>query len=608
MVAPKTTNFQFITSINTVNRDDETRRKVRSHARRQKLSSESSGSSQPRKSTTQEERTSKFRVKPSKATNEAAIGKDRKSGGNNCPPAILHFNNAGSSDAVHDSNLEPTMVTQELALVVAKELPSFPMLAIETTPLTETLLKYCFTVCLCPKEAVVSKWFDRAGAPTYMMTYYSGFLANAFAMNPLGNFFDALHVDTAISHSFLALVASMHNTLARWDDTRTFDFHRFQAIKAVNERLNVEGKRPGVPVSDGIVLAVALLVNNETFTGAIEAAGAHMSGLQRIVDLRGGILEGFKADFSYASVSGQPLVFPLVPEIASSLSLHDHFRERSIQANVNSSGRTDLVVHNVEIMHIFELLFSITRCLGSFDYSSLTDASNVAERVQLSDSIYLAERQLFQLEGILRTTQIESVFPHGIDLSIALTYAAHLFVHLCLRGQPTNAPRHRVLLESLVVSLYPILWSLDLTHNPEPHGSPRSQYSAGSPSNSSHYSLSTATTNTSVASTIEIIKQSANEIHKDFLLWILFIGSCVRLPSAPRHFQDGFVDDNHRFFLYAFQSYCLQRSILNKDILTAKLRDVVWLDNWCENQLDLIWAEIGFSSSLPSPSRERVKT
>jgi len=57
---------------------------------------------------------------------------------------------------------------------------------------------------------------------------------------------------------------SLHsNALARWDDTSTFDFHRLQAIKAINKRLNIEGKSPSVPISDGITMAVALLVNNE---------------------------------------------------------------------------------------------------------------------------------------------------------------------------------------------------------------------------------------------------------------------------------------------------------------------------------------------------------
>ncbi|GAW16453.1 hypothetical protein ANO14919_058810 [Xylariales sp. No.14919] len=314
MVIPQATSFQFITSINTVAHDEETRRKVRSHARRQKLSNENSPPSQPRKSTTQKERISKFRLKPSAQSNDTSP-KDNSStrnAGNNSstkPSSVIKLHSpttlGSRTQDGKDANFTPTMISRELALVVARELPSFPMLRIETTPFTETLLKYCFTVCLCPREAVVEKWFDRAGAPTYMMTYYSGFLANAFAMNPEGNFFDALHIDTAITHAFMALVASMHNALAQWNDTSTFDFHRLQAIKAINERLNIEGKSPNVPISDGITMAVALLVNNETFTGSIQAAAAHMSGLKRIVDLRGGILEGFK----YISVIQRALVW-----------------------------------------------------------------------------------------------------------------------------------------------------------------------------------------------------------------------------------------------------------------------------------------------------------
>ena len=61
----------------------------------------------------------------------------------------------------------------------------------------------------------------------------------------------------------MANVAAMHNSLANWDDTTTIDFHRFQAVKSVNERLNMEGKDMDTPVSDGVIVAVALLVNTE---------------------------------------------------------------------------------------------------------------------------------------------------------------------------------------------------------------------------------------------------------------------------------------------------------------------------------------------------------
>ncbi|KAI0149515.1 hypothetical protein GGR57DRAFT_223202 [Xylariaceae sp. FL1272] len=633
MGPPQATNFQFITSINTVARDDETRRKVRSHARRQKLSNDSGNPTQPRKSSTQKERTSKFRVKPSnpQEPSKARTGDDDNRDSNNdrnshvkakSAPSLLRLEAPPLSDVQKrddNSNFTPTMVSKELALVVAKELPSFPMLRIETTPLTEPLLKYCFTVCLCPQEKMIEKWFNRNGAPTYMMTYYSGFLANAFAMNPEGNFFDALHVDTAITHAFMALVASMHNALARWDDTSTFDFHRLQAIKAINDRLNVEGKTPGIPISDGITMAVALLVNNEAFTGSIDAAAAHMSGLKRIIDLRGGILEAFKynpivqralvwADFSYASVAGQPLMFPLVPGLTSSLGLHDHLQTRSAVANAESQCSKSLIVGNQEVVDNLELLSSITVCLNSFDYTNLAGMST--ERVQLSNSIYLAEFRLFQLEDSYRLLlpkegePLSSILEDDVisnsrrpppnDLSEILVWASHLYLHLALRGQPPSAPRHRALTESLMSSLCDTLSTLNLLVSPEPYGSPQSHYSINSINsigNSSVDSWSTNTTNTSIHSPLE--RKPTNDIHKDMLLWALFIGSCVRLPVAPGAYQGILLGDHHEFFILALKNYCLTRFITDKFTLAAKLKAVVWLDSWMENQLDLIWAEVG---------------
>ncbi|KAI2639213.1 hypothetical protein GGS21DRAFT_488128 [Xylaria nigripes] len=625
MVIPRSTSFQFITSINTVAHDEETRRKVRSHARRQKLSNENNSvASQPRKSSTQKERISKFRIKPGIQSRES----HSESNGPSRNGAVTTTNNKKPSVSgptlgetrVTDVNFTPTMVSPELALVVARELPNFPMLRIETTPLTENLLKYCFTVCLCPREPVVEKWFDRAGAPTYMMTYYTGFLANAFAMNPEGNFFDSLNVDTAITHAFMAMVASMHNSLAQWNDTSTFDFHRLQAIKAVNKRLNVEGTNPNVPISDGITMAVALLVNNETFTGSIEAAAAHMCGLKRIVDLRGGILEGFKhigviqralvwADFSYAYAAGEPLAFHFVPQLATPLSLHYRFQGRATESIVDPWAFNSLVIRHREIVEIIELLYSITNCLGSFDYSNIAAMS--AERIQLSDSIYLAEWRLFRLEQSYRNlvafkgtdsnpSKDRDEFkggvggPSTIDLSESLMFASHIFLHLALRGQPPGAPRHRVITESLTSALYNVALTLNLLSEPEPYGSPKSYHSAGSLGNSSVESWSTTTSNTSIFSNTQT--KAEDDFTKNALLWTFFVGACVRVPRVPAEFpgscQVGPHGDQHQFFITAFKNYCVMRGITDKETLMMKLKDVIWLNSWCENQLNLIWAEI----------------
>lgn len=205
--APKP-GFQFITSINTIARNDETRRRVRSHARRQKLPSHTS-TPQPRRQPTQKERISKFRL--SSGTSSGSRKKRSTS-------ASEEGCSVRSYDLERSPRWETTMISKDLAITVAKELPNFSLLRIETTPLTENLLKYCMTVCLSPQEKFVQKWFDRAGAPTYMntrkatptfigtkaihipkmpnreQTDHSSFLSTTFAMNPSGDWMSSVRL------------------------------------------------------------------------------------------------------------------------------------------------------------------------------------------------------------------------------------------------------------------------------------------------------------------------------------------------------------------------------------------------------------------------------
>ncbi|XDG07841.1 hypothetical protein ABKA04_007456 [Annulohypoxylon sp. FPYF3050] len=559
--------FQFITSINTVARDDETRRKVRSHARRQKLPN---GPSQPprgaKKSGSQKDHVSKFRLKPSSGGKDGAVAPSRQ-----------------------ERKLKKT---NWLAVSVARELPNFTLLHIEKTPLTENLLKY----------------------------YYSGFLANAFAMNPEGTWVQALQLDKAATHAFIAMIAAMHNSLAMWADTSTIDFHRFQAVKSINERLNLEGKDDSKPISDGLVVAVALLVNIEAFIGSLAAAAAHMSGLKRMVDLRGGIVEGFQhstilqrsiswADYSYATAAHKPVVFPFIPQLASSLALHDRFTSRSMLANMEPLGYKDLTIQNREAIELFELLYSITECINSFDYASLE--STYGQRIQVSDSIYMVEWRLCHLEEISRSqhswkragsvpllTSIEEGerrYPSPTDLSDVLLYAAHLFLHLAIRGQPPSAQRHRALSEALMSALCDPILTLDLLSQPKDYGSPESQISRSTTSGMPVQqpppgSISTYPPPSDLAQA-SASRLPKDELHANILLWSLFIGSCIRIPISPE--SSILQGDQHEFFVNALKNYCCMRGIVEQEVLAAKLRDIMWLHSWCEHQLSLVWMEIG---------------
>ncbi|KAK7744003.1 hypothetical protein SLS62_010364 [Diatrype stigma] len=571
MVSPSASKpgFQFITSINTIARNDETRRRVRSHARRQKLPSHTS-TPQPKRQPTQKERISKFRL--SSGTSSGSR-KKRSTSATEEGCSVRNYDHEGNP------GWETTMISKDLSITVAKELPNFSLLRIETTPLTENLLKYCMTI----------------------------------------------NVDTAATHAFMANVAAMHNSLADWDDTTTIDFHRFQAVKTVNERLNLEGKDIDSPVSDGLIIAVALLVNTEAYIGSLAAAGAHMNGLKRMVEMRGGLLQGFEyssllqrtmawADFSYATAANKPLVFPLIPKLATSLGIKDRFMSRSMVANTEAVGLSDLSIRHREVMELFELLYSITDGINSFNWADIK--SFKAERSQISDSIYLLEWRLCQLEDSTRSQQGSSTRAESLpitmpsddndswletspptDLSNALIYASHLFLHLAIRGQPPAAHRHRALIEALMSSLCDTLMMLDLLSEVDPPlGSPASYHTESSVGQLSTESWSTTTSDVSNCSNSSTWIALRSHLHENILLWILFVGFCIRMPnsfdSAPFMYRGIIIGDHHEFFSRALAKYCRVRSILDKDTLLLTLKEILWLDSWCETQLNLFWQEI----------------
>ncbi|KAI5860644.1 hypothetical protein GGS23DRAFT_579629 [Durotheca rogersii] len=604
-MAPPSTNtltgFQFITSINTVARDEDTRRRVRSHARRQRLpTGPRQPPQQPKKSKSQKEHTSKFRIKPANASSGIVTRQDRRKGRAAIPNGLVR-------------------------VTVARELSNFSLLDIEKTPLTENLVKYCMAVCLSPLETAVEKWFDRVGAPTYMNTYYTGFVANAFAMNPEGSWVQALQLDQAATHAFIAMIAVMHNSLAMWGDTSTIDFHRFQAVKSINERLNLEGKDNN-SISDGLIVAVSLLVNIETYIGSLAAAAAHMSGLKRMVDLRGGVVEGFKhntilqrsiswADYSYATAAHQPVVFPFIPQIASSLTLHDQFMSRSMTANMEPLGLGDLTVQNREAIELLELLYSVTESINNFNYASYE--RTYRERTRVSNAIYLIEWRLCQLEELARTRQSwkragsvpslpsiesdkQSRYLLPTDISDVLIYAAHLFLHLAIRGQPPSAQRHQALTEALMSSLCDPILTLDLISRPKTYQSPASPFSKSDTRRSATESWPADGLSSSELSRGKIPHR--DELHANMLLWALFMGSCVRLPAATSSLppppsssagRSALIGDQRSFFVGALKSYCQMRGIRGRGELLVKLRDIMWLHSWSEHQLTLIWLEIG---------------
>ncbi|KAK7962904.1 uncharacterized protein PG986_003729 [Apiospora aurea] len=585
-------SFQFITSINTIDRDAETRRRVRSHARRQKLtnndSSSEPASSAKSGSTSQKDRTSKFRLGTPATTASSSSSKkpcpkgtSRKqhaspvSSGSNGADSSTPSSGTSGADAIspadHPASNATTltaysghvdMITNELGYMIIRELPPLSALPIQTTPMTENLFRYMLCVCLSPKEKFVQKWFDRCGAPSYFTNYHSSFLAHSHSMNPGGDLLDFLTVDPAMTHAFMGFMAAMHNALADWDDSSTIDFHRQETIQSINRRLSLESKGQDVPVSDSVIVSVSLLVNIESFIGSVTSARAHMNGLLRMVELRGGLIDGLGyspllqralswADFAYATMAAVPLSLPFVPQIARSLDIQDRFLSRSMMINNNNSansnqqrGRHALLLLDREAAELFELLFSTTEAVNNFEFARIDALKE--QRSQMSDTVYLMEYRLCALEERARSRGAQlgtqtTASGSPTDLSEPLVYASHLFLHLALRGQPPAAKRHKALTEALMTSLSGLLIHLGWLFAANSDVSPPANYTTDAPGWPLSYQGS-ATFNahdpklpTPVKMEPELADSDfpVDDLHDEILLWVLFVGCCVQM--RPQH-------------------------------------------------------------------------
>ncbi|KAK8061706.1 hypothetical protein PG994_008072 [Apiospora phragmitis] len=656
-------SFQFITSINTIDRDAETRRRVRSHARRQKLTTTDSSSEQAPSaksgSTSQKDRTSKFRLgTPTAAASKKAAPKGSRkhaspvSLGSNEEISTPSSGTSGdvilSADPASATTLtaysgQMDMITNELGYMIIRELPLSSALPIQTTPMTENLFRYMLCVCLSPKEKFVQKWFDRCGAPSYFTNYHSSFLAHSHSMNPGGDLLDFLAVDPAMTHAFMGFMAAMHNALADWDDSSTVDFHRQETIQSINTRLSLESKGQDVPVSDSVIVSVSLLVNIESFIGSESSARAHMNGLIRMVELRGGLIDGLGyspllqralcwADFAYATMAAVPLSFPMVPQISGPLDIQDRFMSRSMMINNGvrgrHHGRHSLLILDREASELFELLFSTTEAVNNFEFARIDALKE--QRSQMSDTVYLLEYRLCAQEEQARARAAQlgnntAALANRTDLSEPLVYASHLFLHLALRGQPPAAKRHKALTEALMTSISGLLIHLGWLFGASSDSSPPASYSTTDAPGAQAYTSAGDWPSSSYQETaafhghgpdmpvavkleLENVESEAviDDLHDDILLWILFVGCCVQMrPQYPRNeygiptLDSTFLARDHRpFFVLALRRLCRERAISEKEVLIDRLRTIVWMNTWCERQLDMVWALLGLELEL----------
>lgn len=240
-IAHSPKGLQFITSVNTVERDEETRRKVRSHARRlqPKLALGPSGpASSLEHTTSQKACTTKFKVTPSTGKKPSEVSRPKgktKSLGERIAQSVSPSELGG-----HIQDVQMLSIVERRRLDNGKpllpwELPLFKVLPIKMDQTTEELFSL----------------------------YHKGFLTNSLALNPDGSWFDSIKQDPAPLHAFFATMAALHRSLNLIEDDSCVSLHISRAIWHINQRLVTEGTSKSNPVSDGILVAVAMLVTTE---------------------------------------------------------------------------------------------------------------------------------------------------------------------------------------------------------------------------------------------------------------------------------------------------------------------------------------------------------
>ncbi|KAJ9155306.1 hypothetical protein NKR23_g2087 [Pleurostoma richardsiae] len=625
--------FQFITSVSSVQRDSETRRRVRAHARRLPAKQDvACGQGPPppsgQPSLSQKELVSRFRVKTyvrpgGKAKGKGSSGRD----GMNADDYLEQILEFLGNDSLREYAWRTTPIFR------LRDLPGFQALPVRITPREEVLIR-AYDACV---------------------------RHNACSLHPEGGeWFEYIKSDGITLHAFLATIASLHNALYLREDLATVSYHRAHSIRLINERLNTELRSSHNVVSDQLLVSVSMMANTETILGCYEAAAAHMGGLRRIIEMRGGAAKGLAhnphlgravswVDMVYATAWDEPLAFGLVPDISHALETSDRITTKSAVA----SATGPFVVLDPEILASLEQLRAIVEMLNKMDFADL------AQRERVADAIYAFEynhRRLEEgipplsryraftaaasaassgssLEGApammpfsVRDEQPWDTGSQRIDLSDVIKYSAHVFLHIVVRRHPAGAGTHRLLCERLWTALEPAVWALYTAPPPTsrdlPMGSSSGQtgldavdpelFLAELPS----FSFVSEPPSQTQGS-ITLGTSSPRNIHEAVVLWALFVGSCSRCRKVPdmwRHvpgaaevfsaaharpvggnggLATGGEEDLRSMFVVTLKTVCEMWGLTSMEALRIVLREVMWVDGWCEEVLEPIWKEMG---------------
>ncbi|KAI4662883.1 uncharacterized protein J4E79_004194 [Alternaria viburni] len=363
-------------------------------------------------------------------------------------------------------------------------------------------------------------------------------------------------------HTWKSLILSdaglLHATLASWalygilaneyTDLRVCKLkHKNEAIKIVNCRLATSGGY----ISDEVVATVLTLANLENLLGDYEAAQLHITALERMVKVRGGLfafghndglLRGIIwMDFHSSVVSRAHPSFPQISLDPDTPPLPDNLREEAAQTSPTSL--LHLSCGAVDCFNIFYRLHRLALAVSSHWVGRV-------ERLTLSNLLYETQFMILSVpdhsHNFLHFDQSihdekSDFYDHlkaradAASVVEALLAAALIFVYAVLRALPLNTKIFAILLSRLRAAL-------DRLNAP----------------------------------IVEIWRREKN---LNMLLWVLVVASCVA------------TGEERMWWIAQLSELCGKRQIISRQHLEHEMRHVAWTDTFFEDRMDAIWAE-----------------
>ncbi|KPI44368.1 uncharacterized protein AB675_8487 [Cyphellophora attinorum] len=401
----------------------------------------------------------------------------------------------------------------------------------------------------------------------------------------------------AWSMAFRNRLASPSEAVTFLEDNPEVLTHKLKAITLINKSLS----NTAASLSDATLASIAALANLELIFGSYQAATYHISGLRRLVVLRGGL------NFSTATVLQQliyrliswtglvysnvyhaPLYFPALELWDKSWKTLDSFSIPGSPICYTPQGLWSEGVDNYEVVDILEGVRRLCQAEREKPRLSLLDEHENMLRADMCASL---ETRLTRI-----ITSIDALAAAGSDLlsnearkstwnsslwqSIALT--ALIYIHHFLRGTDLRARQFRVWTKSLRGALDARM---------DGHGS-----ESGTDADTTSLSLRYAATDGNVPSPAASMKQFF--FSRSLLLWVLSVGATASMPSLGGNVVPSDVVPNvvltttdHDFFINQLRWARVHYSLTWQDYLSA-IQDYFWTGEVDERRYWGVWAEL----------------